>query len=82
MITRVARRHGGGVRILAAGRHCEATSAYEIIQALGVSPTQKHFAFVGPEAPLRDRNRLFHHFPVDGIEDSPPRDLDYLPATS
>lgn len=81
-ITRVCRRHGGGCRLLAGGLTWDATSAYEIVQALGGARAPLQLAFTGPEAALRDLNQLLAHVLANGAGRRLPGELDYLNAAS
>ena len=58
MITRIVRHNGDGVTLLAGGSHFDASSAFELIQALMLTPAVRRYAFVGPETALRDLDRL------------------------
>ena len=78
LITRVVRRYGGGVELLAGGRHYDAASAFELIQSLGPVPMARSFAFTGGDAALRDLGQLCAHLLADGSIGSLPAELAYL----
>jgi hypothetical protein len=78
LITRVVRHHGGGVTLYADGRHYDASSVFEIIQSLGVTPAARRFAFVGEEPALSDLGRLCRHLLSNGHPESVPQELAYL----
>lgn len=78
MVTRVARRHEGRLRVISDGRNADAGSALAIVEALSRAPTPRQLVFAGSEAALRDLATLLAHLAREDDAAPLPSELEYV----